>query len=78
MRKSMTYGLLVLFLLFTITANPSGTGERGREFIGWLSSGWDDGREFLGSLLGDEQADTNEFGEVPIPTTPPAQQGVVD
>ena len=73
MKRSMTYGMLVLFLLFMITANPGDTGESGRSFVGWLSSGWDDGREFMGSLIGDEEADvrTNEFGEVVIPTVDP-------
>jgi len=64
--------MLVLFMLFLITANPSGTGENGREFIGWLAGGWDDAREFVGELIGDETADTNEFGEVEIPTVAPA------
>lgn len=71
------YGLLVLFLLFLITANPSGTGENGRDFVGWLSSGWDDAREFVGSLAGDEESDppeTNELGEVIIPTVAPAAE----
>jgi hypothetical protein len=67
----MTYGLMALFLVFMITANPSGTGENGREFFGWLSSGWDDTREFVSSFVGDGQADTNEFGEVEIPTVAP-------
>jgi len=61
--------MLVLFMLFLITANPSGTGESSREFIGWLGGGWDDAREYVGELIGD---DTNEFGEVQIPTVPPA------
>jgi len=65
---------MVLFLLFMITANPSGTGENGRDFLSWLGTGWDDAREFVGELIGDEQADTNEFGEVSIPTVPPAPQ----
>ena len=71
MKRSMIYGMLVLFLLFMITANPSGTGENGRSFIDWLASGWDDSREFMGSLIGDEEADTNDLGEVPIPTVAP-------
>ncbi len=72
MRRSMIYGTLVLFLLFMITASPGETGEDGRDFVSWLSSGWDDTREFMGSLIGDEQADTNELGEVPIPSVAPA------
>lgn len=72
MRRSITYGMLVLFLLFMITANPSGTGENGRNFLAWLGGGWDDAREFVGELIGDETADTNEFGEVPIATVEPA------
>ena len=72
MRRTMTYGMLVLFVLFLITANPSGTGRDGRAFIGWLAGGWDDAREFVGELIGDETADTNEFGEVRIPTVEPA------
>ena len=76
MRRTMTYGMLVLFLLFMITANPSGTGENGRDFISWLGTGWDDAREFVGELIGDEQADTNEFGEVPIATVEPAPEPV--
>ncbi len=71
MRKTMMYGMLMLFMLFLITANPSGTGENGREFLGWLSTGWDDAREFVSSLVGDETADRNELGEVPIPTVGP-------
>ncbi len=72
MRRSMLYGTLVLFLLFLITASPSETGEDGRSFVSWLASGWDDTREFMGSLIGDEEADTNEFGEIPIPSVAPA------
>lgn len=71
MKRPMVYGTLMLFLLFMITANPSSTGESGREFVSWLSTGWDDTREFVGSLIGDETADTNEFGEVPIPSVGP-------
>ena len=80
MKRSMTYGMLVLFLLFMITANPSDTGENGRSFVGWLSSGWDDGREFMGSFIGDEEADvdTNEFGEIPIATVAPAEPVIPD
>ena len=76
MRRNLTYGLLVLFMVFLITANPSGTGENGRNFFAWLSTGWDDTREFVGSFIGDESADdpdTNEFGEVVIPTVAPAE-----
>lgn len=72
MRRSITYAMMVLFLLFMITANPSGAGENGREFVSWLAGGWDDTREFVGELIGDEVADTNELGEIPIPTVDPA------
>ncbi|MFN3216006.1 MAG: hypothetical protein ACE367_05890 [Acidimicrobiales bacterium] len=68
MTKKMMYGAIMLFMLFLITANPSGTGENGREFISWMSSGWDDAREFVSSLVGDETVERNELGEVPIPT----------
>jgi hypothetical protein len=71
MNKSMLYGMLALFMLFMITANPSGTGENGRDFVGWISSGWDDAREFVDSFVGDADSDTNDLGEVPIPTLPP-------
>ena len=71
MRKTMMYGTMMLFMLFLITANPSGTGENGREFISWMSSGWDDAREFVSSLVGDGTSDRNELGEVPIPTVAP-------
>lgn len=73
MNKPMVYGMLMLFLLFMITANPSGTGENGRDFVGWLSSGWDDAREFVDSLVGDGNAE-NDLGEVPIPTLPPVEE----
>jgi hypothetical protein len=53
MRRSLTYGMLVLFMLFLITANPSGTGENGRAFVSWLSQGWDDTREFVSTLVGE-------------------------
>jgi hypothetical protein len=72
MTKKMMYGTIMLFMLFLITANPSGTGENGREFIAWMSSGWDDAREFVSSLVGDGTSDRNELGEVPIPTVGPA------
>lgn len=68
MRKTMMYGTMMLFMLFLITANPSGTGENGREFISWMSSGWDDARDFVSALVGDETVERNELGEVPIPT----------
>lgn len=71
MKRPMVYGMLMLFLLFMITANPSSTGESGRDFAAWLSTGWDDTREFVGSLIGDETADTNDLGEVPIPSVAP-------
>jgi hypothetical protein len=67
----MLYGMLLLFMLFMITANPSDTGENGRDFVGWISSGWDDAREFVDSFVGDAESDTNEFGEIPIPTVDP-------
>lgn len=77
MRSKLTYGLLVGFLVFLITANPSGTGESGREFLGWMSGGWDDTREFVSSLMGEENGtnsdDTNDLGEVVIPTVAPEQ-----
>ena len=72
----MLYGMLVLFLLFMITANPGQAGEDGRSFIGWLSTGWDDTREFVDSLVGDEDSDRNELGEVPIPTLGPEEPSV--
>jgi len=78
MRRSITYGMMVLFLLFMITANPSGAGENGRDFVSWLAGGWDDTREFVGELIGDETADTNELGEIPIPTVDPALLPQVD
>ncbi len=72
MKRSMIYGMLVLFLLFMITANPSGTGENGREFVGWISSGWDDARAFVDSFVEDpDEPEVNELGEVVIPTVPP-------
>ena len=71
MNRPMVYGTLMLFLLFMITANPSGTGENGREFADWLASGFDDAREFMGSFIGDEEADTNDLGEIPIPSVGP-------
>lgn len=73
MRRSMTYGMLVLFVLFMITAQPSETGQNGRNFLGWLAGGWDDTREFVGELL-DDSVETNEFGEVEIPTVAPEPQ----
>ncbi len=79
MRRNMTYGLLVLFMLFLITANPQGTGTNGREFITWLSSGWDDTRAFVSSLLGEADTPvTDEFGEVVIPTVPPVGSTTVN
>jgi hypothetical protein len=51
MRRSLTYGMLVLFTLFLITANSSGAGESCRDFVGWLSQGWDDTREFVSTLV---------------------------
>lgn len=76
MNRTMLYGMLVLFLLFMITANPARTGEDGRSFIDWLSSGWDDTREFVDSLVGDAESDRNELGEVPIPTLGPEEPSV--
>lgn len=79
MNRPMVYGTLMLFLLFMITANPSGTGENGRDFVGWLSSGWDDAREFVDSFVGDGQSDDgDELDEVPIPTLPPEDGGAID
>lgn len=80
MRSKLTYGLLVAFLVFLITANPSGTGESGRDFLAWLSGGWDDTREFVSSLIGEEDGDgaeTNDLGEVVIPTVAPESQPTV-
>lgn len=78
MNKSMLYGMLALFMLFMITANPSGTGENGRDFVGWISSGWDDAREFVDSFVGDAESDTNDLGEVPIPTVAPDTDPIPD
>ena len=71
MTKKMMYGMLMLFMLFLITANPSGTGENGRDFLSWISTGWDDAREFVSSFVGDGTCDRNELGEVQIPTVGP-------
>ena len=71
MTKKMMYGMLMLFMLFLITANPSGTGENGRDFVTWISTGWDDAREFVSSFVGDGTSDRNELGEVQIPTVGP-------
>lgn len=71
MKRQVLYGMLALFMLFLITADPGGTGEEGRNFVSWMSTGWDDTREFVGSLLGDDEPDRNELGEVPIPTLGP-------
>lgn len=73
MRRSMTYGLLVLFMLFLITANPSSTGQSGRDFITWLSSGWDDTRAFVTSLLEEDDLP----GEVSDTDVAPAVDAVV-
>ena len=72
MKRQVLYGMLALFMLFLITADPGGTGEEGRNFVSWISTGWDDTREFVGSLLDDDgESDTNDLGEVPIPTLGP-------
>ena len=71
MKRQVLYGMLALFLLFLITADPGGTGEEGRNFVSWISTGWDDTREFVGSLLDEDDGDTNDLGEVPIPTLGP-------
>lgn len=63
MRRNLIYGLLVLFILFLITANPSGTGTNGREFFSWLSQGWDDTRAFVTSLVGDSENGTTTDDE---------------
>ena len=68
MRRSMTYGMLVLFLLFMITANPRGTGANGRDFLDWLSGGWDDTREFVSELMAENPGGEDELGDIPIPT----------
>lgn len=51
MLRSLTYGTLVLFLLFTVAVDPGGTGANGIEFLDWLSGGWDDTRRFVGELM---------------------------
>lgn len=72
MKRQMLYGMLALFMLFLITADPGGTGEEGRNFVSWISTGWDDTREFVGSLLDEDgDPDRNDLGEVPIPTLGP-------
>ncbi|MEM7285249.1 MAG: hypothetical protein AAF480_02775 [Actinomycetota bacterium] len=75
MQRQVLYGMLALFMLFLITADPGGTGEEGRNFVGWISTGWDDTREFVGSLLDDDsdEPERNELGEVPIPTLGPEE-----
>jgi hypothetical protein len=74
MRRNLTYGLLVLFMLFLITANPSGTGTNGREFITWLSQGWDDTRAFVTSLVEeaeDGEVDGADTAPTPVPIATP-------
>ena len=72
MKRQMLFGALALFMLFLITADPGGTGEEGRNFVSWVSTGWDDAREFVGSLLDeDDSTERNELGEIPIPTVGP-------
>ncbi len=77
MKRQMLYGMLALFMLFLITADPGGTGEEGRNFVSWISTGWDDTREFVGSLLDEDgDPDRNDLGEVPIPTLGPDESPV--
>jgi hypothetical protein len=84
MRRSLTYGMLVLFTLFLITANPSGTGESGRDFVSWLSQGWDDTREFVSTLVGesdetipaaaDQLTEAQRLAQAAVPTVGAAIQ----
>ena len=77
MKRQMLYGMLALFMLFLITADPGGTGEEGRNFVSWISTGWDDTREFVGSLLDEDgEPDRNDLGEVPLPTLGPDEAPV--
>ena len=58
-------------IAFGTDCGVSPHGENGREFADWLASGFDDAREFMGSFIGDEEADTNDLGEIPIPSVGP-------
>lgn len=79
MKRQVLYGMLALFMLFLITADPGGTGEEGRNFVSWISTGWDDTREFVGSLLDEnDEPDRNDLGEVPIPTLGPDDPPPID
>lgn len=54
MQRQITFYLLVLFAIYIIMTDASGTGDIANSFFDWLGEGLDKTREFVNSTLGDE------------------------
>lgn len=53
MPRRLIYALLILFLVFLIAQDATGTGSTARAFFGWVNSGVDTAFDFIDALFDD-------------------------
>ena len=55
MQRKITYWLLILFALYLIAQDSTGSGEVANSFFDWLGSAFDHGLDFLNATIGDSE-----------------------
>ena len=60
MQRQLTFYILVLFAIYIIMNDASGSGDLANSFFDWLGDGLDKTRTFVNSTLGEQSTTTAE------------------
>ncbi|MEM7092473.1 MAG: hypothetical protein AAF567_05690 [Actinomycetota bacterium] len=58
MQRQLTFYLLVLFAVYIIANDATGSGDLANSFFDWLGDGLDKTRTFVNATLGDDSTAT--------------------